>query len=146
MRFERILVVCTANVCRSPYVASRLAQALPDRTIVSAGTQAVSGDKADSRVIERAQKHGISLLDHRSMRVNTDMLHRSDVILVMEETQAHELSALSPVSQGRIQRVGMWNNSPNIDDPHGDDSAAYDMFFTVVEVSIEMWIDRLNVG
>jgi protein-tyrosine phosphatase len=41
----RILVVCTANICRSPTVAGLLASRLPDVEVRSAGVRAKSGQE-----------------------------------------------------------------------------------------------------
>ena len=41
--FERILVVCDGNICRSPTVAAMLAAARPDKRISSAGLVGLEG-------------------------------------------------------------------------------------------------------
>jgi protein-tyrosine-phosphatase len=47
MRFNSILVVCVGNICRSPTAERLLMQALPHKTISSAGISAMVGQHAD---------------------------------------------------------------------------------------------------
>ncbi|MGL4220446.1 MAG: protein tyrosine phosphatase, partial [Shewanella sp.] len=62
--FEKILVVCVGNICRSP-TGERLLQAhFPLRDISSAGISALVDKPADKLAYEVAFKHGLSLEKH----------------------------------------------------------------------------------
>ncbi|HLM19682.1 MAG TPA: low molecular weight phosphotyrosine protein phosphatase, partial [Acidimicrobiia bacterium] len=58
----RILVVCTANQCRSPLtaamIARRAAESGVELVVTSAGTQAVDGMPATPPTIDAARKLG----------------------------------------------------------------------------------------
>ena len=47
--FERILVLCTGNICRSPVAAAMLAARLPDKRIESAGLGAMEGQGVEPK-------------------------------------------------------------------------------------------------
>ena len=49
--FERILVVCTGNICRSPAAEAFLKQRLPERHISSAGLGAFGCDQPPGTAI-----------------------------------------------------------------------------------------------
>lgn len=95
-----VLVVCTGNICRSPYVASFLQDALPDLRVVSAGTVAVVGRGPVSPVIAALER-----LD-RPTPPMARQLRRSmvrDARLVLTMTRAHRGSVIElvPKASGR---------------------------------------------
>lgn len=82
----RILIVCTANAIRSPFVEyllrARLAEAGVDATsIESAGTAARPGAHAEPRVVELGRQWGLDLGDHRSRRLDEAMLQEGTIVL-----------------------------------------------------------------
>lgn len=55
-----ILVLCTGNLCRSQYVAARLAAALPHLEIGSAGTGALVGEQPPAVISELLARQGVT--------------------------------------------------------------------------------------
>lgn len=55
MHFDAILIVCVGNICRSPTAERLLQQALPHKTISSAGIAALAGQSADATAATIAQ-------------------------------------------------------------------------------------------
>jgi protein-tyrosine phosphatase len=94
-----ILVVCTANQCRSPLAAAmlraRLFSRAVDETVESAGL-GESGYPATSPTIEVAARAGYDLSDHRSTRIAADQIARADLVLGMERRHVREAVALHP--------------------------------------------------
>jgi len=97
-----ILVVCTANICRSPVAAAILADALSPAgiAVTSAGTHAVDGAAAaeQSRAYLRARlgaRAGADA-DHRSHRLTRGMTTRADLLLTMTSAQRHWVSTEDP--------------------------------------------------
>ncbi len=98
-----VLVVCTANICRSPVAAALLsghlkAQGLGRRVLVhSAGTGvAASGAPADPRMVALAAQRGVALRRHRSRAVDKDLLTSVDLILGMEQVHLDAVIDLAP--------------------------------------------------
>ena len=60
--FERILVVCDGNICRSPTVAAMLAAARPEKRISSAGLVGLEGHDMEPTAREVAAAQGLGLL------------------------------------------------------------------------------------
>ncbi len=82
-----VLVVCTANQCRSPMaerlLARRLEQAGIDARVGSAGFLAGGAPAADGAVAA-LDRLGLDLRDHRSRTIDTDLLDEADVTITME--------------------------------------------------------------
>ena len=94
----RILMVCSGNVCRSPYAELLLAQQLaarPDFEVVSAGTIGRPGMHMTDKMIAVASRHGVPeqrALDHEASRLLEDTVESADLILGM--TRDHRAAAV----------------------------------------------------
>lgn len=86
----RVEVVCTANICRSPFVALLLGHHLDEVSpgefdIRSSGTLALAGTPADGGSRRVARDRGLSLRDSRAVQTTPAALAESDLILVMDK-------------------------------------------------------------
>jgi protein-tyrosine phosphatase len=87
----RILVVCRANLCRSPSAEVMLTRALaaapgplaPSFEIRSAGLDVLEGQSAPDDFIELAFIRGIDLHAHQPVRFTAELGESSDLVLVM---------------------------------------------------------------
>lgn len=97
-----ILVVCTANQCRSPVAAALLRRRLTDSPhpgpwqVASAGTWARPNAPAAALMVQVAEEWGIDLRDHRAQEVNAQLLAEQDLVLVMERGQKEALALEFP--------------------------------------------------
>jgi protein-tyrosine phosphatase len=98
---RRALVVCTANVCRSPVVAKLLQRALDEQpssgawVVTSAGTADVCAD-ADPYTVAAAKAVGIDLVRHRRRTLSKQILDTDgrDLVLTMTREQLRYAVAL----------------------------------------------------
>lgn len=91
----QLLVVCTANQCRSP-IGEALAAAGLQRLgqigrVCSAGTEAVLGAPATPDAIEVARRRGLDLASHLSRPVTRDLASWANVIVTMERRHVVDL-------------------------------------------------------
>jgi protein-tyrosine-phosphatase len=94
----RILVVCTANRCRSP-----VAEVLLWRALVLEGVTAVvrsagflePGLPVDETTRQVMAERGIDLSGHRSTQVSAELLAWADLVLTMERRHVRELVVLA---------------------------------------------------
>jgi protein-tyrosine phosphatase len=85
-----ILVVCTGNVCRSPYIAEMLRSVLPEFTITSAGTNPLVGDVPGEHVIRALADRGVGGTGLGPARaITAKMVRRSR--LTITATRAHRM-------------------------------------------------------
>lgn len=101
-----VLMVCTANICRSPMaealLRARLGEAAADWRIESAGTWALVGERAAPRAIMVLQQRGIDLSEHSSRVVDPGMLSRVRLVLVMEKGHKEALQVEFPRYAGKV--------------------------------------------
>ena len=91
-----VLVVCRANVARSPLAEVMLADALAPLgvEVSSAGIQAVTGSPPARGSVELAAERGLDLTAHRSRPVTPELLAGADLVLTMSENQRDTCSRL----------------------------------------------------
>lgn len=88
-----IVVVCTANICRSPMAEGLLAHALAaetgplkNLTVTSAGVAARPGDLVSENSVVALKKVGIDISGHRAQPLTQEMLDSALMILCMTES------------------------------------------------------------
>ncbi|WP_187977889.1 low molecular weight phosphatase family protein [Mycetocola sp. JXN-3] len=102
-----ILVVCTGNICRSPY-AERALQALADRiapgtfSVTSAGTRAVVGRGMESGSARILTEHGIPTDGPVARQLTADMVTGADLVLGLAREHRAEVLDLVP---GALRRT-----------------------------------------
>lgn len=144
---QRILLVCTANVCRSPMAQALWTQQAAARgkrvRATSAGTEAQPGQPVDPVSAMLLAARGLDLSAHRSVRVNLERAADQDLILVMEKRHAQWLCSAQPVLKGRVHLLGRWGVG-EIADPHGKEPEKYERCIVEIDASIGQWLDRLR--
>ena len=88
-----VLVVCTANICRSPMAAGLLRHAfaaqpepLKSLPILSAGVAASTGELVTENSVLALKKAGIDISGHRSQPVTQELLDGALAVLCMTES------------------------------------------------------------
>jgi protein-tyrosine phosphatase len=141
----RILVVCTANICRSPVAASLLERALARKNarLSSAGTAAMTGSLVDPTMQRLCEQRGwADLSQHRSQPVMPLALAQSDVVLCMEHRHLRELSSMAPTRVGTIKLLGHWGIG-EIADPYRGTADQYDRALNQIEAATQKWAEKL---
>jgi protein-tyrosine phosphatase len=123
---KQILVVCTANICRSPMAAALLRARLASLglsaqiEVLSAGVWAQEGQAASSDAIAVLAERDIDLAPHRSQRVSLPLLEKADLILVMEEAHRRSLFYLAPQHLAKVFLLTeMAGRHEDVADPYG---------------------------
>ena len=140
---QRILVLCTGNVCRSPLAAAMLAREFPDRTLESAGLAALVGWPADPMTIESVAPLKLDLSAHRARQVTGAMCRAADLILVMERDQKIELSRRYPMVQGKVFRLGD-AGAFDVADPYRGPRRAYETACIEIASGVNAWGRRIR--
>ena len=104
-RIQRILVVCSGNICRSPYLAAVLREKLPGVRVASAGFVGFNRPVPEFSLSVAALR-GIDLTSFRSQTVEPRRARAADLVLVMEPRQAKYLASYYGVPRRRIITVG----------------------------------------
>ena len=80
-----ILVVCTANVCRSPVAEALIGEKiarnqLSDWSVSSAGTWAMGPPTASAYSVQCMAERGLDIRDHRARKVDDALLEKADLV------------------------------------------------------------------
>lgn len=146
--FSSILVLCTGNICRSPYGEAKLKALLPDLAITSAG---VATDKsgladrpADPMAITVAKDFGFDISNHRAKQVTQQLVDDYDLILAMERNQLDVLCEKIPTARSKGFVIGQWIGLSSIDDPFQKDEHAFRQAFVNIDKAAESWARKLS--
>lgn len=140
------LMVCTANVCRSP-AAEILWRAETIRRgviapVSSAGVQAMPGSPMHDWFIDRVSAESLDGEAHRSRRLTRAMALKHELILVMERRHQRYLLDLAPELAGRVHLLGRWTVG-EIADPIDRAAAVFEHAYAELNAAVTTWLDRL---
>jgi protein-tyrosine phosphatase len=91
----RVLLLCTANQCRSPMGEVILRAARPDLEVGSAG-RLVGGAPASATAVEVLAERGLDLSRHVSQTATSALLDQADLVLGMAREHVRDAVLLRP--------------------------------------------------
>ena len=97
----RLLVVCTANICRSPMAEALFKRRAADRDptlVVRSAGLLESGQPAAPGTLRALQLAGLDGSAHVSQKLTADFAEKADVVLGMERRHVQEVSLLAPAA------------------------------------------------
>ena len=140
--FNRILVVCTGNICRSPIVEGWLKTKLPGKIVESAGTGALVGEGADPDSVAVAADHGIDLTRHRARQLTGQLLREADLVLALDRTHADWINRQFPEMRGKVHLLGKWSNNSDVPDPYRLPRAMFEHTWDLTTAYGEQWLKK----
>ncbi|MDJ0756099.1 MAG: hypothetical protein QNJ45_21400 [Ardenticatenaceae bacterium] len=147
----QILVVCTANICRSPVAEALLQDRLTqqgrgDWRVVSAGTWAVEPREASrfSREV-LLEREKIDISNHRAQMVNEELINQSDLIVCMEKGHVEALRVEFPAAADKIYLLSQMveNRKYNISDPYGSAKLNYEKMVREVQQLVDKGLPQI---
>ena len=143
MKFQKLLVVCIGNICRSPMVEYLLKREFPTLEVSSAGIHAMVGHSADEKAIHAMQRlTQIDISTHIARQLDSTMLKQADLVLVMTMSQQQHIEKTWAFSKGKVFRLGHWQNK-DILDPYRQDQAFFDQTCSSVQRCLADWHEYL---
>jgi len=127
-----VLIVCTANICRSPMaeaILKKLVANQPDAAewhIESAGTWAIDGISAAVMSQQVMQSMGMDISSHHSQRVSKKLIRKFDLILTMERNHKEALMVEFAEFADRFHMITeIIGAEYDVNDPIGGELADY---------------------
>jgi protein-tyrosine phosphatase len=143
-----LLLICHANVCRSPIAECVFRDRLLDyKTIAiqSAGIAAVSGSPIHSIARKILADRAYQIREDASaVRLTAPMLNWADLALVMEGSQRRELIRRHPFAAGKVWLLGHWLGH-DVPDPVDGDDSVFNATVDMVEASVTTWQPALTM-
>jgi protein-tyrosine phosphatase len=152
---QRVLMVCTANICRSPTAEAVLRHRVQQRglhgriVVDSAGTRA-SHERAhapDPRSIAHAARRGYDLTGLRSRPVVPADFHRFDLIVPMDRTHLDHLAIHASTDAPAKLRLLMSFAPPGsgevVPDPYYGSAPGFEHVLDLVELACDGLLEYL---
>jgi protein-tyrosine phosphatase len=106
----RILIVCTGNICRSPFIERLLQHELDERRSVpergilvrSAGTAALVGSPMDAQAAAQLVAHGGDASGFRARDLTPALIAESDLVLTATRAHRGKVALMSPKVLRRV--------------------------------------------
>ena len=141
--FTSVLMVCTGNICRSPYAEHALIAKSPSVKVSSAGLSALVDKGADTTGLQVALERGIDMTSHVARQLSTAKVASSDLVLVMDDDHLRRLLRRYPEARGKTFKLGKWLGDKNIVDPYLKPTAFFALVYDEIDAAIETWLKHL---
>ncbi len=142
-----ILVICTANICRSPAVAILLQDALANKNVKvsSAGTLALNGNNAADTMRKLLVERGLHQIeDHRSQALMPHHLSQADLIFCMEHEHVARVLQMNPVLKGKVKLMSHFENQSEVSDPYGQPQHVYEQSIDQMQRLTTQWVEKMQ--
>lgn len=142
--FKNVLVLCTGNICRSPYAEAVLRAKAPSIHVDSAGLAAMVDHNADATGQAVASERGIDMSKHKAKQLKRAMIGQADLILVMDEDHLSRLHRKYPDSRGKSFKLGKLRGDKNIVDPYLKSHSFFELVFDEIDAAVETWLPHFR--
>ena len=140
---ETILVVCEANMCRSPMAKVIFEERLPGKSVISAGLSALPGRPVDPATEKLMREKGYELAGHVATLLTLRHARTAHLILTMTADQRSRIERTYPFARGKVYRLGEHDDF-DVTDPYRRSRETYLESLEQIEVGIDNWIPGIR--
>lgn len=152
---QRILFVCTGNICRSPsaegvfrhlVAEAGLADRIDTDSVGLGGWHV--GDAPDARSVAAAARRGIDISDLRARQLTLDDFDRFDLLLAMDE--GHRRDMLRRATETQSGKVRMFmeaaagDPAPAVPDPYYGGPDGFETALDMIEDGARAWLREIE--
>jgi protein-tyrosine phosphatase len=143
----KLLVICHANVCRSPMAENVLRHEvghIEGFAVDSAGISGAVGERMHSLTERVLKENGYEATFNTAKLLLGGNVAWADLIFVMDKEQRRQLIARFPAASGKIWLLGHWINT-EVKDPVNGDYEVFRNTLSTVERAVQSWLPALRV-
>jgi protein-tyrosine phosphatase len=153
---ERVLFVCTGNVCRSPIAEGLFRRMIADRLgteptpaalerhgfrVASAGTAELGASPASPEAVAAAARCGADISEHRSRPLTPALLDEADRVYVMTAAQQRIIVKYAPDAWTRIELLD--RTGEDVPDPFRQPPEVYARTAERIRAALAPLVDEL---
>lgn len=142
--FQRVLIVCVGNICRSPTAEILFRHRLPNLNVASAGIGALVGRPMDATARAVLEEHRMDGSQHVARQLDNDMIRDADLILAMERAHIDTIVRRAPHAMGRTVLLGKWLEQREITDPYQQQRPAFEHVYQLIDAAVHAWTPYLQ--
>ena len=142
--FNRILVLCDGNICRSPTAEVLLKAQCPDKQISSAGLIGLEGQGMEPTALAVIEAAGYPSPAHLARKLTREHCADAELILVMEKRQRDKLTQRYPESSGKVFLLTQWNGQQDIPDPYKRSREVFEQVYQRIAEATTAWASKLH--
>ncbi|HET6586433.1 MAG TPA: low molecular weight protein-tyrosine-phosphatase [Oleiagrimonas sp.] len=142
--FQRVLIVCVGNICRSPTAEILFRHRLPNLDVASAGIGALVGRPMDATARAVLEEHHLDGSQHVARQLDDGMIRDADLILAMERTHIDTIVRRAPHVMGRTVLLGKWLEQREITDPYQQQRPAFEHVYRLIDAAVHAWTPYLQ--
>lgn len=145
-----VLFLCYGNICRSPLAERYLESVAADRgidglSVDSAGLQTTAGRASPDEAVQVADEFDVDLSDHRSKPVTAELLERSDLVVVMDLLNYHDLRRGFGDLDEKTRFLGIFSGEGyEINDPYGEELDGFRTLYGDVVRAVDGLVETLE--
>jgi len=136
---KKVLFICTGNMGRSPMAEALFNKIANDDFIASsAGTKTTNGRPAGPDTIQIMKEFGIDISDHKTRKLDENMLEESDYVICMGKDHLNFLLNHFPKYKDKYLTL----REKDITDPY---KGSYELYRTVandIEKGIQKFLEK----
>jgi len=151
-----ILIVCSANICRSPLAQGVLEKLVVEQglqhqvTVDSAGTHVFkSGHRPDKRAQQMADKTGANIKKLKARMVKADDFLRFDYILAMDLENLRSLEAICPEEYRNklhlMMEFASQSDSNEVPDPYFGNLLGFERVLGLLDMGCKGFLSYLRI-
>jgi len=140
--FSRILVICYGNIYRSALAKAVIDKETHHFDIKSAGFHKKENRNAGEEFITLSNNDGYNLNEHKSKRINKDLINWAQLIIVMDYNNQSLLQKFAPSDSFKAVLLNQYltGKPTEIQDPYGKSSIETFNIYTKIISSIRSFI------
>lgn len=146
-RVQRVLVLCSGNICRSAYTTELIGRRARGMDIRGAALKGPSGRRSPRAFAAAARLRGVELEAHRSHALARADIDWADLILIMDDTHRRALGARYPDALAKTRWLGAVaaprGADPAIADPIDMDTIEVGHVLDRLEDSVDAMLRRI---